>query len=389
MTASQTLHFPPSGAESWREPVSTATALPATGQLGEGRIAQDTGLIYGWDGSAWVTPSGGGGGSGTVTTVSVATANGFAGTVANATTTPALTVSTSITGLLKGNGTAISAASSATDYAPGTGALATGILKSTTSTGALSIATGADMPGPTVSSKSGAFSAVAGNTYLLSGSNYAITLPDATTTTQPIEFIVTSNPIALSGPITFTFVSAQTCDGFSTYGLYTKHERIRLYSDGANWVSAFHRTDTGTLSDLTFTFPTDAYGTGVGTITSYYRRIGSTSMESWGSFTVGTVSTGKIRIVLPSTVRIDSASYVSAHGSETDGSISSLASASQQISPAGFTGYPFYDGSTTDTVFFAYRTTSLDYEKPGGSSLLAANTAIPYRFVITVSGWRP
>lgn len=36
--------------------------------------------------------SGGGGGSGTVTTVSVATANGFSGTVANATTTPAITI---------------------------------------------------------------------------------------------------------------------------------------------------------------------------------------------------------------------------------------------------------------------------------------------------------
>lgn len=61
MTASTSLAFPPNGAQSWREPVSTATALPVTGQLGEGRIAQDTGLIYGWDGTAWVTPSGGGG----------------------------------------------------------------------------------------------------------------------------------------------------------------------------------------------------------------------------------------------------------------------------------------------------------------------------------------
>lgn len=51
-----------------------------------------------------------GGGSGTVTSVSVASANGFAGSVANATTTPAITVSTSITGVLQGNGTAISAA---------------------------------------------------------------------------------------------------------------------------------------------------------------------------------------------------------------------------------------------------------------------------------------
>lgn len=37
-------------------------------------------------------PGGSGGGSGTVTTVSVATANGFSGTVANASTTPAITI---------------------------------------------------------------------------------------------------------------------------------------------------------------------------------------------------------------------------------------------------------------------------------------------------------
>lgn len=48
-------------------------------------------------------------GSGTVTDVSVVSANGFAGTVATSTTTPAITLSTSITGILKGNGTAISA----------------------------------------------------------------------------------------------------------------------------------------------------------------------------------------------------------------------------------------------------------------------------------------
>jgi len=54
---------------------------------------------------------GAGSGDGTVTTLSVVSANGFAGTVANATTTPAITLTTSITGLLSGNGTAISAAS--------------------------------------------------------------------------------------------------------------------------------------------------------------------------------------------------------------------------------------------------------------------------------------
>ena len=46
----------------------------------------------------------------------------------------------SVTGMVKSSGVARSAAVSGTDYAPGTSALATGIVKSTTSTGALSIA---------------------------------------------------------------------------------------------------------------------------------------------------------------------------------------------------------------------------------------------------------
>ena len=53
---------------------------------------------------------------GTVTSASVVSANGFAGTVATATTTPAITLTTTVTGLLKGNGTTISAATANTDY---------------------------------------------------------------------------------------------------------------------------------------------------------------------------------------------------------------------------------------------------------------------------------
>jgi hypothetical protein len=47
--------------------------------------------------------------------VSVATANGFAGSVANPTTTPAITISTTVTGILSGNGTAVAAAVSGTN----------------------------------------------------------------------------------------------------------------------------------------------------------------------------------------------------------------------------------------------------------------------------------
>ena len=85
-------------------------------------------------------------GSGTVTSVSVVTANGLAGTVATPSVTPAITLTTSVTGVIKGDGTALSAATSGTDYSLGTSALATGIVKSTTATGALTIAIAADFP---------------------------------------------------------------------------------------------------------------------------------------------------------------------------------------------------------------------------------------------------
>ncbi|MEI6590333.1 MAG: hypothetical protein WCO38_10365, partial [Verrucomicrobiota bacterium] len=87
----------------------------------------------------WSTPT-----TGTVTAVSVASANGFAGTSSGG-ATPALTLTTSVTGVLKGNGTAISAATAGTDYSAGTSANTSGLVYSTTTTGALTTATGAQV----------------------------------------------------------------------------------------------------------------------------------------------------------------------------------------------------------------------------------------------------
>lgn len=95
-------------------PLSGAPGSPVAGQAYFDTTLHQFGV---WSGTAWAYLGGGGG---TVTSVSVASANGFGGSVATSTSTPAITITTSVTGLLKGNGTGVSAAVSGTDFAPAT-----------------------------------------------------------------------------------------------------------------------------------------------------------------------------------------------------------------------------------------------------------------------------
>lgn len=97
-------------------PATSGTSiLYGSGSGGFSNVTIGTGISFA-GGTLSSTGSGG-----TVTTVSVVSANGLAGTVANATTTPAITLSTSVNGIAKGNGTSFSTATAGTDYvAPGT-----------------------------------------------------------------------------------------------------------------------------------------------------------------------------------------------------------------------------------------------------------------------------
>jgi hypothetical protein len=104
-------------------PTFTGTVTLPAGQVINGVTLTTSGGTTNFlraDGTYAAPPASGG----TVTIVSVVTANGFAGTVATNTTTPAITLTTSISGLLKGNGTAISAAVAGTDYLTPTGSAA-------------------------------------------------------------------------------------------------------------------------------------------------------------------------------------------------------------------------------------------------------------------------
>ena len=167
-----------------------------------------------------VSSSGAAPANGTVTNVSVTSANGFAGTVATSNTTPNITITTSITGVLKGNGTAISAATAGTDYlAPPSG---TALLKAN-SGGALANATaGTDYVAPNV-----ATTFTAAQTFTGSTSNIAISMTNA------------------NEPAT---VSATAATGNITYDLANQSVLYYTSNASANWNVLFRYSSGTTLN---------------------------------------------------------------------------------------------------------------------------------------------
>ena len=206
---------------------TTALAVPSSGNLADGELALNIAdmKLYAKNSSGAVTLLASSASSGTVSTVSVVSANGLAGTVANPTTTPAITLSTSITGVLKGNGTAISAAVSGTDYAPATSG--TAILKGNGAGGFSNATSGTDYAPATSGTSilygngSGGFSNVtigtnltfAGGTLSVSGggappvTNYTNQSANITLTSSDANSIIN---ITLANDITLTLPDATT-----------------------------------------------------------------------------------------------------------------------------------------------------------------------------------
>lgn len=122
---------------------TTPSQAPSGANLVSGELAINIadGKLYFKDSSSNVLVIADKNVTGTVTAVSVASANGFAGTSSGG-ATPSLTLTTSITGVLKGNGTAISAAVAGTDYVAVNGALGTPSTGTLTNCTSLPLATG-------------------------------------------------------------------------------------------------------------------------------------------------------------------------------------------------------------------------------------------------------
>ena len=219
-----------------------------------GRTTASTGAAEEISVAGGLTLSGGTltGTSGTVTAVSVVSANGLAGSSSGG-ATPALTLSTTITGLLKGNGTAISAATSGTDYAPATSG--TSILYGNGSGGFsnVTIGTGVSFAAGTLSAtgSGGTVTSVAALTLGTTGTDLSSTVANGTTTpviTLQVPTASAANRGALSAADWTTFNSKQPAGSY-------------LVSGGA-----LGTPSSGTVTNLTGTASINTNGAHNGTV---------------------------------------------------------------------------------------------------------------------------
>jgi hypothetical protein len=245
-----------------------ALAVSAAGTVGQVLTSGGAGT------PTWATDAGG-----SVTSVSVVSANGLAGTVATATTTPAITLSTTVTGLLKGNGTAISAAASGTDYAPATSG--TSILYGDGSGGFnnVTIGTGVAFAGGTLSAtgSGGTVTSVTGTAPVVSsgGATPAISMAAATTSVNGYLTSTDWNTFNGKGSGTVTSVAALTLgttgtDLSSTVANGTTTPVITLQVptasasnrgalSAADWTT-FNNKGSGTVTSVTGTAPVVSSG---------------------------------------------------------------------------------------------------------------------------------
>lgn len=279
-------------------------------------------------------------GAGTVTSVAVATANGFAGTVASPTLSPVITLSTTVSGMVKGNGTAVSAATAGVDYVEPGAYTASGLTmatarllgRTTASVGAaqeISVGTGLTLssgslvnaaPDQVVSLTAGTAISVTGTYPSFTVTNTApdqvVSLTGAGTTTVTgtyPSFTITSND-STAGTVTSINASGGTTGMSFTGGPVTSAGTLTL--NGTLAVSNGGTGATDAVAALTNlgAYPASnpaGYTSNVGTVTSVSGTGTVSGLSLSGTVTsAGSLTLGGTLAVLPSNFASQTANTV-------------------------------------------------------------------------------
>ena len=190
-------------------------------------------------------------GSGSVTSVSVVSANGFAGSVATATTTPAITISTSITGILKGDGAAISAVTI------GSGLSFDGTTLSASGSSDITIGTTTITSGTTTRILYNNAGVV--GEYTLTGSGTVVVMATSPTLVTPVLGVATATSIngltITTSTGTLTITNAKTLSISNTLTFVGSDSTTITFQGTDTYVG---RTTTDTLTNKTLTSPSIA-----------------------------------------------------------------------------------------------------------------------------------
>ncbi len=318
----------------------------------------------------WSTISGGAGG--TVTSVSVVSANGFAGTVATATATPAITLTTTITGILKGNGTAISAAVAGTDYL--TSSDLSGYLTSATAASTYQPLDGDLTAIAALAGTSGFLKKTAANTWTLDTNTYL------TSYTEIYQGTVTS-VAALTLGTTGTDLSSSVATGTTTpvitLNVPTASASNRGALSAADWStfngkqSAITLTTTGNSGAATFS--TNTLNIPTYTLAGLGGQASSTNLTSLSGLTYA--STSFVKMTAAGTFALDTNTYYLASNPNGYTTNTGTVTTVSVVSANGFAGTVATD---TTTPAITLSTTITGLLKGNGTAISAATANTDY-----------